>query len=485
MTVPELTALLDELTALPQETEWVEFKHNKADPDEIGELISALSNSAALGRKPWGYLVWGVEDATHNIVGTTFKPRQAKVGNEELENWLARHLATRTNFQIYEFAYGDMQITLFKIQPAPRTPVAFRQIEYIRIGSSKKKLREYPEKARQLWAMFSETPFEKGIALSDVSAEKVVALIDSTAYFDLIDKPFPADRSGVLERLVSEAIVLQKGESTYDITNLGAVLFAKNLNAFVTLSRKVVRVVVYEGTNRVKTLKKQEGTKGYAAGFEGLVDYTNDQLPQHEEIGQALRTSVKMYPEIAIRELVANALIHQDFSISGTGPTIEIFSDRIEITNPGIPLIDPLRFLGTPPRSRNEVLASLMRRLKICEELGTGIVKVITEIEEYRLPAPEFRVSDNHFKATLFAPKRLSEMDKKDKIRACHQHACLMYVSNKVMTNASLRKRFAIRDEDYSVASRIIADTIEVDLVKRHDDGSLSRKHAKYVPAWA
>ena len=463
----------------------MEFKHNKAVPDDIGQLISALSNSAALVRKPWGYLVWGVEDATHRIIGTEFKPRQTRVGNEELENWLARLLTPRINFQIYDFSYENKQVTLFKIQPAPGTPVAFQQIEYIRISSSKKKLRDYPERERQLWALFSEAPFEKGVALSDVSVEQVVALIDSPAYFDLINQPFPADRSGVLSRLVGEGIVLQKGQSTYDITNLGAVLFAKKLNAFETLSRKAVRVVIYEGTNRVKTLKEQEGGRGYAAGFEGLVDYTNDQLPQNEEIGQALRSSVKMYPEIAIRELVANALIHQDFSLTGTGPTIEIFRDRIEITNPGIPLIDPLRFLGAPPRSRNEVLASFMRRINICEERGTGIEKVIAEVEHYQLPAPEFRVSENHIRAILFAPKRLSDMGKKDKIRACYQHARLMHVTSKVMTNASLRKRFAIQDEDYPVASRIIADTIDAELVKRHDDASLSRKHAKYVPIWA
>ena len=99
------------------------------------------------------------------------------------------------------------------------------------------------------------------------------------------------------------------------------------------------------------------------------------------------------FPEIAIREPVANALIHQDFLATGVIPMVEIFPGRIEITNPGHPLVDTQRFLDSPPRSRNEVLASLMRRFRICEEPGSGIDRVVAEIERYHLPAPLFRDS--------------------------------------------------------------------------------------------
>src|SRR5260370_35045182 len=110
-----------------------------------------------------------------------------------------------------------------------------------------------------------------------------------------------------------------------------------------------------------------------------------------------------MYPEKAIRELVANALIHQAFAVTGAGPMVEIFADRLEITNPGEPLVDTLRFIDTPPRSRNEVLAALMRRMKICEEGGTGIDKVIEAVEMYQLPAPDFQATLGSTKAMLFA----------------------------------------------------------------------------------
>jgi ATP-dependent DNA helicase RecG len=191
-----------------------------------------------------------------------------------------------------------------------------------------------------------------------------------------------------------------------------------------------------------------------------------------------------MYPQIAIRELVANALIHQDFTMTGTGPMVEIFSDRIEITNPGKPLIDPLRFIDEPPQSRNESLAAFMRRVGICEERGSGIDKVIFQVELFQLPAPDFCVTEDHTKVTLFAHRGWSDMDQQDRIRACYQHACLCYASNEQMTNTSLRRRFGIEDKNYAIASRIIADTIAAGLIKPENPNNKSKKHAKYVPFW-
>ncbi len=141
------------------------------------------------------------------------------------------------------------------------------------------------------------------------------------------------------------------------------------------------RVIVYKGKNKLETLKDIQGNKGYAVGFEGLVDYINDQLPQNEEISKALRKQVRMYPEEAVRELVANALIHQNLYEKGS-PVVEIYSERIEFTNPGLPIITPIRFIDEY-QSRNELLADLMRRLRMCEEKGSGIDKVISGSEVY------------------------------------------------------------------------------------------------------
>src|SRR5262245_11065199 len=156
MTSEQLQDKLQELLALPQETEWAEFKHNNSDPQMIGEYLSALSNSAALEGQPFGYIVWGIEDGTRNIVGTSFKPRSQKgVGNEDLEPWLNKLLAPKVNFRIFEFEANGLPVVMFQIQAANSAPVAFGGRRYVRVGSHKKPLAEHPERERQLWLLLS------------------------------------------------------------------------------------------------------------------------------------------------------------------------------------------------------------------------------------------------------------------------------------------------------------------------------------------
>jgi len=483
MSIEQTIQILRSLVALPRETEWLEFKHNDAEPEEIGEYLSALSNSAALHEKKAAYLVWGVESATRSVVGTNFRPRARKIGNEDLEPWLARHLHPAVHFTIHEFSSDSKPVVLLSIEPCTHTPVRWKDFEYIRVGSYKKKLRDYPEKERALWARISRTTFEKEMATRGLSAEEALAKLDYPSYFEMLEHPVPSTRSAILARLETECMIRRAGDDRWDVTNFGAILFARKLSDFETLARKAIRVIVYKG--RTETVKEQIGARGYSVGFEGLISYITDQLPGNEEIGKALRRNVRLYPEIAIRELTANAIIHQDFSLRGVSPMVEIFSDRIEITNPGRPLIDTLRFIDEPPRSRNEALAAFMRRVKICEERGSGIDKVVSQAELYQLPAPEFRVTEHHTIAILYAPRELRGMDRQDRIRACYQHAALQYVTGRVMTNASLRKRLGIEEKNYAIASRVIADTITEGLVKPKDPASTSKKHASYVPFWA
>ncbi len=380
----ELHKLLEQLTVQPKENEWVEFKLNFHSNDEIGESLSALSNGACIKNKKHGYLIFGVND-DQNIIGTTFKPKHHKKGNEELEHWITQRLSPKVDFSIYEFDYLGKNIAIFEIQATTNQPVEFAHNAYIRIGSITRKLNEFPAKARAIWNKGPELPFEKELALKDIQADDVIRLLDTQNFFDMLHLPYPTDRAAVIERLLSKKLI-SKTKVGFAITNLGAILFAKDINDFESLARKATRVIVYQGKNKLKTIKDQPGKKGYAVGFQNLVDFVNNQLPSNEAIESAIRKQVSLYPELAIRELVANALIHQDFLITGTGPMIEIFSDRIEITSPGLPLITTVRFIDEY-QSRNESLASLMRELGICEEKGSGIDKVVASCELHQLPA--------------------------------------------------------------------------------------------------
>ena len=479
-----LKSLVSELTLLSNETEWVEFKVNNKEPQLIGEYISALSNSAALEGKKYAYLLWGVDDNTHETIGTNFEPKKLKKGNEELENWLYRLISPKINFKFYEVDIDSKKVVLLEIEKAIEKPVQFSGIEYIRIGSYKKLLKEFPVQERDLWRKFDLSSYEDQIAKANMDESELLNLLDYPSYFDLMDIPLPEERKTIIMKLAEEEIIKKNDSGSWDITNLGAILFAKELSKFKFLKRKAVRVIQYKGNSRIETIREKEGSKGYAVGFEGLISYIDNMLPRNEIIGKALRKEHPIYPQLAIRELVANAIIHQDFSIRGTGPMIEIFSDRMEITNPGVPLVDIERFIDTPPKSRNESLASFMRRMGICEERGSGFDKVVFETEFYQLPAPVVEAYSEHTKVILFAHKDFKVMTKEEKIHACYLHSCLKYVTRDYLTNASLRERFGLDSKSSATVSRIIKDSLEKGVVKLKDPETAPRYY-KYVPFWS
>ena len=479
-----LTDLVRELCRLPKETEWVEFKVNSDRPREIGEYISALANSAALSGKAFAYLVWGVSDEDHEVVGTSFDPGSAKVGNEELENWLLRLLAPRIDFRFLKASVDGFSVVVLEIDRAFRHPVRFKGQEYIRVGSYKKKLKDFPEKERALWRTFEQTPFEERIAVERVRDEEVLRLLDYPAYFDLLDHPLPENRAGILDALARDRLIRRSDAGGWNVTNLGLVLFAKHMEGTDSLRRKAMRVIQYRGTSRIETLRERVETKGYASGFEGLIRSIHDLLPTNEVIEEAIRKTAPRFPDPAVRELVANALIHQDFFITGAGPMVEIFEDRIEITNPGAPLVDTQRLVDSPPRSRNESLASFMRRVGICEERGSGWDKIVFQSELHQLPAPLAEVVEDNTRVVLFAPRPLSSMDKTERVRATYFHACLRYVNRGYVTNSSVRERFGIAARNSAQASRLIAEAIDEGVIVP-DDPKAALKLRRYAPWWA
>jgi predicted HTH transcriptional regulator len=479
-----IISLIQELLKQPNETEWLEFKHNNYDKETIGEYISALSNSAALNGKTNAYMIWGVDDETHEILGTTFNPSNTVKGNEALENWLLRLLTPKIDFKFYEVNIEDENLVLLEIAPANVNPVRFSGIEFIRLNSHKKKLKEFPEKERELWRVFDRVPFEKQIAVDNINDSEVLGYLEYTKYFELLKLPLPENRKAILESLTNDDLIKKLQNGKYAITNLGAILFAKNLGQFSNLKRKAIRVIQYKDNTKFETVKEIEGNKGYAVGFEGLIDYINNMLPSNEIIKQAFRENIRMYPELSIREIVANAIIHQDFFQTGSSVMIEIFSNRFEVTNPGIPLVDTDRFLDSPPKSRNEALASFMRRIGVCEERGSGVDKIVLQSEVYQLPAPIFETINEHTVAILFAHKELKDMDKSDKTRACYQHSSLRYIQRDYMTNTSLRERFGIDKKNISMVSKIINETLREEKIYIYDE-SVGTRARKYIPWWA
>ncbi|MGZ8159866.1 MAG: ATP-binding protein [Methylobacter sp.] len=455
------------------ENEHLEFKEAKQQYD-TGKL---LKYCVALANEGGGYLVLGVSDKPpRRVVDTKAFPNTGGIKARILE-------ALRFRVEIGELQHPDGRVLVFEVPSRPiGQPMHYEGIYLMRAGEEL-----VPMSPDQLRRIFSEgkADFLTLDASAAIDADAVVAALDIQTFFDLLKLPLPTSRDGILARLLSEKLIrLESGQ--YKITHLGALLLAKDMRQFDSLMRKTVRMVKYKGKNKLHTERDLIGQKGYAVGFEALIAYINSQLPVNEVIGQALREEVRMFPELAIRELVANALVHQDFEESGGSVMVEIYADRIEITNPGQPLIPTERFVDEY-KSRNEKLADLMRRMGICEEKGSGIDKVVFSTEYYQLPAPEFRVTPVHTTVALFAHKDFADMEPKERVSACYMHCCLKYVSNEKMSNQSLRERFKLDDTRAKIAtvSQIITAAVEQNMIKLDDPENASKRYAKYVPFWA
>lgn len=344
----ELSELLSALLATGAETEWLEFKTSLADPERIARYISGMANVAALLNRTVGYVVWGVEDVTRRVVGTDFAPRTAKVKGQELELWL-----TRANpgaaFTFLEFEYDGVPIVILRVEAAAGRPIECQSKAYIRVGSSLVELKTDKNREGRLWDILRNRGFEEAVALESVGSDQVFKLLDLDAYFARSRTAPPATDSELLDVAMRLGLVGARDNGRWDITNLGALLLAKDLSAFPTVSGKAVRVVHYEGHTRAQVLRRQDGSKGYGVGFVGLLSWLKALLPAREVYIDGERTEQLVYSDLLLREVLANAMVHQDLTVRGSGPRVEVFGDRIEVSNPGVSLVAADRLINHPP----------------------------------------------------------------------------------------------------------------------------------------
>jgi ATP-dependent DNA helicase RecG len=463
---------LEAWLAAPRETENLEFKEAKQqyDTTKLFKYCVALAN----------------EGGGHFVLGVTDKPPRKIVGSAAFTNLadIQSKLFEKLRFRVdvEELLHPEGRVVVFHVPSRPVGTAYSLEGAYLMrstedlVPMSEDRLRQIFSEGKPDWLFES--------SLSELPDEEVLGLLDTPAYFRLMKLPYPSNPAAALERLASEELLF-KSSRGWNISNLAAILLAENLEAFpLDVSRKAPRVVIYEGANKLATRFDYQGKKGYAVGFKGLVEYVHKVAPQNKFVEEVLREEVKMFPQQALRELIANALIHQDFSVRGSSVMIEMYSDRVEISNPGIPPIQVDRFIDEY-RSRNERLADLMRRMGACEEKGSGVDKVVSAAEVYQLPAPDFRVSEARTTAILFSHQDFGNMSRGDRTRACYQHCCLKYVSNARMSNQSLRERFRLPEAKTATASQVIAATKEAGLIKPDETDSTSTRYARYVPYWA
>lgn len=472
-----LSLLKDSLEPVPSELNEIDWKSGLSDKSErLAQHISAFANY------PYGgILVYGVNDD-----GSLFSLSKDKIDEivKKLGNIAHNNLSNNIQIQHAVLKYKEENLLFIFIPEEQVKPVHLRgkdtSTSYYRSGGQTLKMS--PRQVQMLIAKSLGISFEENIALDNLSQEQVLALLDYQMLYRILDKNVPKSTDTILSKLTDMGYCHEKN-GMWSITNLGAILFARTLTSFPSLSGREVVVRKYVGPNNRQLQFEQRGGLGYAVGFEGLIDFIMRNTGT--EVIDVARNIEPTYPRVAIREFVANALIHQDFAIDGSPITIEIFSNRLVITNPGAPLNNINRLLDLPPRSRNERLAQSMLLLNICERRGSGVDRAIEAVEKMFLPPVKFQMLDDYTKITLFPQKSLSEMTKREKIMACYQHACLMFEDNVAINNQSVRERFGLNKNQSYVASRILADTIEEKLIKPVDEESVSKKFSTYVPFYA
>jgi len=480
--ISAIKALETSLGPVPHELNELDWKQNLSPKkDRLTQHLSAFANYPN-----GGILVFGIDEQTATLIGIQ-QPEAASIVSQ-LANLGRDALYPPITIDHSIANYAGHALLFVFVKESKVKPVHLRGKPfdhcYIRSGGTTRIASR--QEVGSLMLNSRNPKWEELRATLLFRPEDVLAKLDTGIIHHLLERPVAETEEELLRWLVDEKFIESDGGGYY-ISNFGAITAARRLEEFEGLERKRIRVVRYKGLNKVETIDEVSGQKGYAAGFEGLIAHLKRILPHSEVIEKALRRGVSLYPEIALRELIANALIHQDFTIPGTGPMIEIFDNRIEFTNPGslLPSKKLDRLIGTTPESRNELLASAFRRYRICEERGTGFLKVVTSVELYGLPPVAFEQGENYFKVTLFKPRKFKEMSQTERIEACYQHAVLKFFSSSAMTNTSLRERLKMHEKQRTQISNLIRDALEAGRIKRKDPTSASSKFAEYIPYWA
>lgn len=483
----ETLELIYSLAGFPNETEWVEFKEGNSDPTRIARDISALANSAAFLDREYAYKIWGLEDESHQLVGTSFDHLSKKgKGNQALLIWLRNVLSRNANYEFLTLDHNDKHFVVLRIRAASMQPVYYDKNAYIREGSSSTRLEPGSAKEVELWRRLQREGFELHIAQEDLEPASVAEKLDLDTYYGLLKLRKPHETVEMLRPLVEQNLLKLQDNGRFAITNLGALLVAKRLTDYPGLRKRVLRVVRHEGRGNFRILEDRHFDCGYAIALPQAQLHIMSSIPAKEVLDGAFRRVEYAYPEAAIREILSNVVMHQDLSDTTAGPTVGIYENRIEFSNPGIPLIPIERMLNARPKTRNGALVSIMRQMDLCEEDGTGWDIAVDACEAEHLPAPAALCDEDlGTQVTLFGGRAYDRMTKAERKNAVYWHACLLYAQGESMNNQTLRERFGLESARKNVIamSRLIRECLDDGLIREEDEES-SDKFRRYVPHW-
>lgn len=388
----DLTALLDRLRAEPRESEWLEFKANRFDAQAIGEYLSALANSACLLGKPRGYLVFGIEDGTHAVVGTSFDPQtEVGQGNQLLPLWLAVLLSPKLGFEIHTCQYQGQRVVVFEVHPAFDRPVEFRGKAYVRNGTSKAALSGYPDKERAIWTRrvdWSAQVCEQA-TLADLDPQ---AIAEARRQFAEKNKTKP-DRLAELAEW-DDATFLNKAKLTVrgSITHAALLLLGREESTSL-LAPAVARISWILKTERNEELDYEHFGPPMLLNVNKLLARIRNLTVRELPDGTLFPVELTQYDPWVIREALHNCIAHQDYGLRGRIQVVET-PQALLLTNVGgfLPgrveaVIDqdaPLEIY------RNPYLAEAMVSLNMIDTQGGGIKRMFQTQRRRFFPLPDY-----------------------------------------------------------------------------------------------
>lgn len=393
MSEREQIALIDRLRALPAETEWFEFKRNRCESQVLGEYLSALANAACLANQPCGYLVFGIDDATHAVVGTGFDPYVVKgKGNQDLLPWLAVGLHPNPGVETHIVLHPDGRVVLFEIGPAQGEPVSFYGSAYVRVGSSKTELRRHPEKVRALWTRGSDWSAEicRAASLADLDPPAVAKAREQFIVKHPNQAVEVADWDD--QTFLNKARVLKQGA----VTNTALLLLGRSESATL-LSPAVAKISwILKDTDNRELDYEHIGLPFLLAGDRLLTRIRNltvRALPS----GTLFPQEITQYDPWVIREALHNAIAHQDYRRHGRIAVVE-FPDRVLLTNVGDFLPGDVETVirQDAPQAiyRNPFLADAMVELNLIDTQGGGIKRMFETQRRRSFPLPDYDLSN-------------------------------------------------------------------------------------------
>ena len=468
----EITAAVIEAWLERHESSDLEFKAARDDfsSDSLCKYCCGIASAGG------GYLVLGATDKLpRQVVGTSASDKPAKD-----EKMVYDQVEPGLRITIVEQLVREERVVIVAIPSHPRgTPYKYNSIYYTKDGAQIGTMATTAIK--QIFAEEQESWLEAP-AVRDASPEQVANLLDLASFYRMRkERATPIDKAlDDLRRAQLVAAAPKRGR--YDITRMGVLLLAHSIEECAPeLIRKRIRIAKYRGPGHTGVvICDEEWDKGWAVGFDEMVRFAFSQMDGQQAIRGMLREHDDFAPEVALRELLANAIIHQDFTQTGC-VSIKIFSNRISITNPGVPLLKASEMIHGN-ESRNPGLMQAMRRLRLSEERGTGIDKAIIAINAAGTAPIEYVVGGGCTEAIMWPLLPYENLSDWHKELACFQHCEICFINNDYMSNESLRHRFNLDDSNRKEITRLINKMIAKGIIKQIDGNSIAKKHARYVP---